>query len=118
MWSGNQAKDRGLVDGFGSFLDAIDHAKARAHLAPIQEVRVVTYEEKQRSLTSTLGALTSGTRVHLQLSAFEGSTVISIAAIIVSSQNIWRPQTSKYPSPSAEASSSTATSAFQAWVSP
>ena len=34
VWSGRQAKDRGLIDEFGSFQDAVERAKARAQLRP------------------------------------------------------------------------------------
>ncbi len=55
VWSGAAARERGLIDGFGSLQDAIDHAKERAHLAPDDAVRVVTFDE--RKSTMGLGVL-------------------------------------------------------------
>jgi protease-4 len=43
VWSGRQAKDRGLIDGFGSFQDAVARAKTRADLRPDQEISLVTF---------------------------------------------------------------------------
>jgi protease-4 len=43
VWTGAQAKDRGLIDGLGSLADAIDRAKARARIPPTQQVQLVNY---------------------------------------------------------------------------
>ena len=68
VWSGAQAKERGLIDGYGSFLDAIEHAKTRAHLARDQQVDLITYGESKPLVN--LGALaeTLGTNGTQQLS--------------------------------------------------
>ena len=43
MWTGADAKDRGLVDGLGGLQTAITRAKIRAGLAADTEVRVLNY---------------------------------------------------------------------------
>jgi protease IV len=43
VWTGADAKDRGLVDELGGLRTAIDRAKVRAGLAPDAEVRIVNY---------------------------------------------------------------------------
>jgi protease-4 len=50
VWSGRQAKDRGLIDGFGSFEDAVERAKARADLRPDQEINLVTFGSTKQLL--------------------------------------------------------------------
>ena len=50
VWSGNRAKQLGLVDDFGSLLDAIAHAKGRAHLTTEEPVRLVTYDERKSTI--------------------------------------------------------------------
>jgi ClpP class serine protease len=41
VWTGAQAKERGLIDSLGSLAEAIDRAKARAHIAPNQQIQLV-----------------------------------------------------------------------------
>ena len=55
VWSGGQAKERGLIDGFGSLLDAVARAKARGHLGPGEPVDIVTFSGA--STTVDLGSL-------------------------------------------------------------
>jgi len=57
VWSGLQAKDRGLIDEFGSFQDAVERAKARAQLRPGQEINLVTYGSAKQllNLSAILG---------------------------------------------------------------
>lgn len=43
VWTGSQALDRHLVDGLGSFQDAVAHAKARAHLGKDRAVELVVF---------------------------------------------------------------------------
>ncbi len=62
VWSGLQAKDRGLIDEFGSFQDAVERAKARAQLRPGQEVNLVTYGSTKQlvNLGAILGTAEAG----------------------------------------------------------
>ncbi|HUB06766.1 MAG TPA: signal peptide peptidase SppA, partial [Myxococcales bacterium] len=43
VWTGSQALARHLVDGLGSLMDAVDHAKRRAHLSDATPVDVVVF---------------------------------------------------------------------------
>ncbi|MHB1844867.1 MAG: signal peptide peptidase SppA [Deltaproteobacteria bacterium] len=43
VWTGAQALQRHLIDGLGSLQDAIDHAKARAHIPGIAQVEVEVF---------------------------------------------------------------------------
>lgn len=43
VWTGADAKDRGLVDELGGLRTAIDRAKVRAGFTPATEVRIVNY---------------------------------------------------------------------------
>ena len=43
MWTGADAKDRGLVDQLGGLRTAIGRAKVRAGFEPDTEVRIVNY---------------------------------------------------------------------------
>ena len=43
VWDGSQALERHLVDGLGSLTDAVEHAKARAHLDAQEPIDVVVY---------------------------------------------------------------------------
>jgi protease-4 len=43
VWDGSQALERHLVDGLGSLTDAVEHAKARAHLDPAEPIDLVVF---------------------------------------------------------------------------
>ena len=47
MWTGQQAKDLGLVDELGGLQHALAIAKARAKIDPNAEVELVTYPQKK-----------------------------------------------------------------------
>jgi protease-4 len=47
VWTGRQARERGLVDAIGGLQDAIVIAKARAKLDPTKDVEIVTYPQKR-----------------------------------------------------------------------
>src|SRR3546814_2658012 len=64
VWSGAQAKERGLVDAFGGLRDAIDDAATRAELGEESDYRV-RYIEKmatpfQRFFTGFTGSCLGG----------------------------------------------------------
>lgn len=65
VWTGEQARERGLVDQLGGLLDAIDRAKQEVGLDPEQKVEVVFYP-RQRGLFERLAdALTTRVAVRL-----------------------------------------------------
>ena len=47
VWTGQQAKDLGLVDELGGLQHALSLAKARAQIDPKDEVEIVTYPQKK-----------------------------------------------------------------------
>jgi protease-4 len=48
VWSGDDAVRQGLCDDFGGLADAIDEAKARAGIAPGDEVRIEEFPPRSR----------------------------------------------------------------------
>ncbi len=50
VWDGTQALERHLVDGLGSLADAVDHAKARAHLDAAEPIDLVVFGGDKRVL--------------------------------------------------------------------
>ncbi|MHB8418254.1 MAG: signal peptide peptidase SppA [Myxococcales bacterium] len=68
VWSGSQALARHLVDGVGSLLDAVDHAKRRAKLSPEEPVDLVVYGAPQPLLS--LGLLSGQTAELSKLAAW------------------------------------------------
>jgi protease-4 len=56
VWTGAQAKDRGLVDALGGLETAISIAKERAHIPADEEVELVVYSPR-RSFYEALSAL-------------------------------------------------------------
>jgi protease-4 len=56
VWTGAQAKDRGLVDMLGGLATAIDVAKQRAHIPADEDVEIVEYSPR-RSLYEAISEL-------------------------------------------------------------
>ncbi len=65
VWTGAQAKERGLVDRLGSFADAIDSAASRAKLAK-GSYRIAYIERDQGRLSRLLGFFSAGALQALQ----------------------------------------------------
>jgi protease IV len=63
VWTGAQAKARGLVDEIGGLMRAVAIAKERAKIAPDREVELVTYPPRQsfyEALTNPFGSGSMG----------------------------------------------------------
>ena len=56
VWTGAQAKQRGLVDSIGSLADAIDRAKARAYIPANQAIQLVAFGGSGMRLLQVGGA--------------------------------------------------------------
>ncbi|MCY7386483.1 MAG: signal peptide peptidase SppA [Burkholderiales bacterium] len=81
VWTGNQAKDRGLVDRIGSLGDAIKSAAAKAKLG--DDARV-TYVEVERSRFEQLVAQMGGAQLETWIHSMVGnaaSNVLPIATV-------------------------------------
>ncbi len=74
VWSGRQAMDRGLIDEFGSFQDAVERAKTRAQLRPGQEINLVTFGSPKQfiNLSAILGTRATAFDQMGQLAAHAG----------------------------------------------
>ena len=59
VWTGSQARERGLVDELGGLDKAVEIAKARANIAPDEEVELVIYPPR-RSLYEVLASEMTG----------------------------------------------------------
>jgi protease IV len=57
VWTGAQARDRGLVDALGTFEDAIRLAAARAGLPPDEEVELAAFEPEHAWFGDLAGGL-------------------------------------------------------------
>ncbi|MFZ4604339.1 MAG: S49 family peptidase, partial [Caulobacterales bacterium] len=65
VWTGVQAKERGLVDELGGLTVAVDKAKALAGLKPDEQVRLKLYPEQPspfEAFKSFFGASAEGAR--------------------------------------------------------
>lgn len=60
VWTGRQAKERGLVDELGTFDDAVASAKKLAKLAPDAAVDLETFPETPNILEAMLGTADEG----------------------------------------------------------
>ncbi len=67
VWSGAQAKERGLVDAFGGLQVAIEDAAKRAKLGKPGDYRVRYIEEQMRPLARLIGTFASSGMGHLML---------------------------------------------------
>jgi protease-4 len=54
VWTGHQARDNGLVDGYGGIYDAIELARQKANLDLKDKIEVVTYPAYKFSFISSL----------------------------------------------------------------
>ncbi len=68
VWSGEDAKARGLVDTLGGFAQAIESARTRAKIAPSEEVDLVIYGNAKGPLSALGGEPGVLTRLAEQLS--------------------------------------------------
>lgn len=59
VWSGEQAKKVGLVDGLGSIEDALADAKERAGISPNQETTVQTFHGRAKGIDNLAGVIGS-----------------------------------------------------------
>jgi protease-4 len=64
VWSGAEAKERGLVDVLGSFDDAMRIAARRAHLAP-DDYRIQRLPRQKGMLENVFSGLSEEARLHL-----------------------------------------------------
>ncbi len=81
VWTGNQAKDRGLIDRTGSLGDAIKSAASKAKLG--DDVRV-TYVEVERSRFEKLLSQMGGAQIEMWIHSMIGNAatnVLPIAAV-------------------------------------
>jgi len=63
VWMGGDAIDRGLCDGFGGLLDAVDQAKALAGLSPDDEVIITEYPPRRAFAWPSFGPDLPGMRL-------------------------------------------------------
>lgn len=93
VWTGGQAFENGLVDTLGGFETAIELARARAGIAPGQEVRYVVYPKVERSLlTRWLGQLLTGTEVRQVALPLPGADILrSLARLAGRPSLTWMP---------------------------
>ena len=75
VWTGNQAKARGLIDRIGSLGDAIKSAASKAKLG--DDARV-TYVEVERSRFEKLVAQMGGTEIQAWINAMVGNAATSV----------------------------------------
>ena len=93
VWTGADAKERGLVDELGGFWTAVDDAKRLIGVAPQNNVRFKTFPE-QRGLFGSLETLAGGSSAALQAldglaALLQSSTVRTLLDIVhVSGQDI------------------------------
>jgi protease-4 len=83
VWTGRQARERGLLDELGGLDRAIEIAKERAKLDPKQRVELVIYPQKQsvyELLSSRFG--TSSARLDALVGGPEARAIESAASII------------------------------------
>ena len=78
VWTGNQAKERGLIDRTGSLNDAIKSAASRAKLG--DDARV-SYVEVERSRFEKLLAQMGGAKVEAWINALLGNAANSVLPI-------------------------------------
>ncbi len=78
VWTGNQAKERGLIDRIGSLNDAIKSAASRAKLG--DDARV-SYVEVERSPFEKLLAQMGGAKVEAWINALLGNAANSVLPI-------------------------------------
>ena len=78
VWTGNQAKERGLIDRIGSLNDAIKSAASRAKLG--DDARV-SYVEVERSRFEKLLAQMGGAKVEAWINALLGNAANSVLPI-------------------------------------
>lgn len=94
VWSGTAAAERGLVDAFGGFPDAVERARVAAGLREDQETELVIFDPWARSGDGSLGArlvrvvapklrvpevqAPEALRPWLDLQALEGETVFML----------------------------------------
>lgn len=62
VWSGAQAKERGLVDAFGNLRDAVDHAASLAKLGKRGEYSTLWIEEHRAPFSGLFSRLPHGVR--------------------------------------------------------
>ncbi len=65
VWTGNQAKDLGLVDEIGGLSRALELAKELAGIPAEEEVRLVVWPKKARLLDIIFGKKIPGTKLNL-----------------------------------------------------
>ncbi len=78
VWTGNQARERGLIDRTGSFGDAIKSAAAKAKLD--DDARVI-YVEAERTAFEKLISQLGGARVEAWINARVGSAANSVLPV-------------------------------------
>ena len=78
VWTGNQAKERGLIDRIGSLGDAIKSAASKAKLG--DDVRV-TYVEVERSRFEKLLSQLGGTQIETWIHSMIGNAASNVLPI-------------------------------------
>lgn len=83
VWTGSQAKARGLVDELGGLDAAIDLAKAKARIAPNSNVTLLVYPPRPGlfDLLTTLSNRSASTHLSLSLGA-AGARLLQSAAML------------------------------------
>ena len=89
VWTGQQAKQVGLVDQLGGLQDAINVAKQRARIAPEDEVEVVSYPPR-RSIYELLSDLSDPPAAGESLFSLLGARDRKVLAALLAPSRLFR----------------------------
>jgi protease-4 len=81
VWTGQQAKDLGLVDELGGLERAIALAKTRAEIAPDAEVEIVVFPPRRTFYELVRNPLSTGAPMHLLAALWGWKDAVSLAGV-------------------------------------